>query len=60
MKEQAEKQKEVLEDNSTPEIKMVGTMNDIPEDTSITHELTELTGLYNQIRLMNKKLKTPK
>ncbi|MHA2096353.1 MAG: hypothetical protein ACW98F_17160 [Candidatus Hodarchaeales archaeon] len=59
-KEQAEKQNKVLEGDSSPDIVMVGTMKDIPSDNSIAHELTELTTLHNQIRLMNQKLKTAK
>ncbi len=59
-KDEAEKQKNELKEDSSPEIVMVGTMSDIPNDNSIAHELTELTTLHNQIRLMNQKLKPTK
>ncbi|MFW9875693.1 MAG: hypothetical protein ACFFG0_21530 [Candidatus Thorarchaeota archaeon] len=59
-KNQVEKENKVLKEDSTPEVTLVGTMSDIPKDTSITHELTELTALHNQIRLMNQKLKATK
>jgi hypothetical protein len=59
-KNEAEKQKTSLEGDSSPEVVMVGTMSDIPKDNSITHELTELTTLHNQIRRMNQKLKATK
>jgi len=59
-KDEAEKQKNELKEDSSPEIVMVGTMSDIPNDNSITHELTELTTLHNQIRLMNQKFKPTK
>ena len=59
-KTEAEKQKGVVEEDSSPDVTLVGTMNDLPSDTSITHELAELTTLHNQIRLMNQKLKAAK
>jgi hypothetical protein len=59
-KNEAEKREKVVEEDSSPEVTLVGTMDDIPKDTSITHELAELTTLHNQIRLMNKKLKAAK
>lgn len=59
-KNQAERLIKVPKEDSTPEIELVGTMSDIPKDTSITHELAELTTLHNQIRRMNQKLKPVK
>lgn len=59
-KNQAVLQDEGPKDDSSPEITLIGSMNDIPKDTSITHELAELTTLHNQIRLMNQKLKATK
>ena len=59
-KAESERLIKVQKEDSTPEVTLVGTMNDIPKDTSITHELTELTALHNQIRRMNQKLKAVK
>jgi hypothetical protein len=59
-KTESERLIKVPKEDSSPEITLVGTMNDIPKDTSITHELTELTALHNQIRRMNQKLKPTK
>jgi hypothetical protein len=59
-KTQAEKQNKVLKDDSSSEFTLVGTMKDIPRDTSIKNELAELTSLHDQIRIMNQKLKTAK
>jgi len=59
-KNEAERLIKVPKEDSTPEIELVGTMSDIPRDTSITHELTELATLHNQIRRMNQKLKVTK
>ena len=59
-KDQAKKANNTFEDDSSPEVTLVGTMDDIPQDNSITHELAELTTLHNQIRLMNQKLKAVK
>ena len=59
-KAESERTIKVQKEDSTPEVTLVGTMSDIPRDTSITHELTELTALHNQIRRMNQKLKAVK
>ena len=59
-KAESERFIKVQKEDTEPEVTLVGTMNDIPRDTSITHELTELTALHNQLRRMNQKLKAVK